>query len=655
MHKLISPDVLKIPVNYGSIIICLCNTEVLQRLEERVDIGSGIHDRGCHKKERRGSSGSRSWERATSEEEMKKQRIWFCMSVILAALMLLTGCKGDKKETEQKVTDAPKSEEQAAEPTTAPTPVQEEIKEESGKTEAVGYTAIYGTVEVKEDIIYAEDFEDGQTDFIGRGSAKTVIVTDKAGEGSASLFVSERAALWNGAIVDLTKLLLVNEKYVVKAKVMYENGPDTLQFDCKVEKNNSEYLNFASAMAKKGEWTDITGTITIPSGTSSAEVYFETGAAAGGELIDFYVDGISIIQEAATVNRGGELPSLQEFYQDRFSIGVAVTASEIGENRQELIEKQFNSITPGNELKPDAVLDRMTSISDPKYDDNPAVKFDRAKPILDYAKEKGIPLRGHTLVWHSQTPRWFFTVGYSDAANAPFVSKELMLKRLENYIKQVLEYMDTNYPGLIYAWDVVNEAVNPGDGEEGGYRSKDSYWYQVIGPEFVEKAFEYARKYAKPDVKLFYNDFNTEESAKVLSIVKLAEGLKAKGLIDGIGLQTHITVDSPSLIDIETSIRKYGELGLELQITELDMGMTEYTEEAYLRQARRYKRLFTMLKNLDETGTANITNVTFWGLSDDISWLSKPGKPSYPLLFDQYLLQKPAFWGVILSPDIPLY
>ncbi len=264
-------------------------------------------------------------------------------------------------------------------------------------------------------------------------------------------------------------------------------------------------------------------------------------------------------------------------------------------------------------------------------------------------------MRGHTLVWHSQTPRWFFAEGYSMETTAPLVSKELMLKRMENYIKQVLEYTQTNYPGLIYAWDVVNEAVNTGDGEEGGLRSKDSLWYQVIGPEFIEKAFEYARKYADPEVKLFYNDYNTEDKGKMLAIYDLVKGLKEKGLIDGIGLQSHYTIDSPSIIDIESSIRKYAELDVELQITELDMGLEENTEEAFMHQAIRYKRLFTAFNHLDETGAANITNVTFWGLSDDISWLSKPGVPSYPLLFDKYLMQKPAFFGVILSSDVPLY
>lgn len=526
-------------------------------------------------------------------------------------------------------------------------------KDNDAKAEPMEYKMHTGTVEVKEEVIYEEDFENESTQFTGRGAAKVEIVSNQAKVGEKSLFVSGRTALWNGATVNLTESLKDGEKYLINAWVYYEDGPEQIQFDCKVERNNNEYLSFASALANRGEWAEIKGSIIIPEGTKTASVYFETGFA-GGELIDFYVDDIVITNEIVTADRG-DIPSLKEVYKDLFSMGVAVTASEIPPNRQELIKQQFNSLTPGNELKPDSILDYSTCISDPKYDDNPAVNFKRAEPILEFAKEANIPVRGHTLVWHSQTPRWFFAEGYSQDEDAPLVSKELMLKRMENYIRQVLEYTQTNYPGLIYAWDVVNEAVNPGEGDENGLRVKDSLWYEVVGPEFIEKAFEYARKYADPDVKLFYNDYNTEEKGKMRYIKDLVKGLKEKGLIDGIGLQCHLTIDNPSLVDVDVSIREYGELGLEIHITELDMGLKVNTEEEFLRQARRYKRLFMFIKNIQEAKAANITNVTFWGLSDDISWLNKPSEPNYPLLFDNYLMQKPAFWGVVLSPDIPLY
>ena len=592
---------------------------------------------------------------------MKKSRpgLLYIMAAVLLILMILGGCKKDTKSPKEDdnivatVSDQNDSDEKNKKEEEPDSLEQKENDGDTPAVEPVEYKMHMGSVEVKEDLIYEDDFEGDATLFTGRGAAKVEIVSSKAQVGSKSLFVSGRTALWNGATVDLSEKLLDGEKYIVNGWVLYEEGPDQVQFDCKVERNNSQYLSFASAMAKKGEWTEIKGSIIIPQDTTSASVYFESGFA-DGDLIDFYVDGVIIKQETATVDRG-EIPSLKEVYKDLFSMGVGVTANEIPQDRKELIKEQFNSLTPGNELKPDSVLDHATSISDPKYNDNPAVKFDRVEPILEFAKEADIPVRGHTLVWHSQTPRWFFTEGYSTAADAHLVSKELMLKRLENYIRQVLEYTQTNYPGLIYAWDVVNEAINPGEGDENGFRVKDSLWYEVIGPEFVEKAFEYARKYADPEVKLFYNDYNTEEKGRILYMKKLVKALKEKGLIDGIGLQSHLKIDSPSLVDVNTSFMEYGELGLEIQITELDMGLSDNSEEEFMNQAKRYKRLFMFMKNARESGVANITNVTFWGLSDDISWLNKPSEPNYPLLFDNYLLQKPAFWGVLQSPDIPLY
>lgn len=404
---------------------------------------------------------------------------------------------------------------------------------------------------------------------------------------------------------------------------------------------------------KKGVWTELEGRIDIPQDMTSVGLYFENRYDALEEdIVDFYIDDVVVTKETIDVVRG-DIPSIKEVYEDYFTIGFAATVSETPKSRQGLMKDQFNSFTTGNELKPDSLLDYQTCISDPKYDDNPQVTFKNAQYLLDFAKEADIPMRGHTLVWHSQTPRWFFAQGYSKAEDAPLVSKELMLKRMENYIKNVLEYVQTNYPGLIYAWDVVNEAIEVGDGQPGFYRSNDSYWYQIIGEEFLEKAFEYARKYADPEVKLFYNDYNTEQVSKMNAIYDVAEMLKSKGLIDGIGLQTHIGDNSPSIADIDASIRRYAQLGLEIQITELDMFLTDNSPEALMKQASRYKRLFLNLTYLKSEGIANITNVTFWGLSDDISWLSKPGVPTYPLLFDQYLVQKPAFWGAILHPDIP--
>ncbi len=346
---------------------------------------------------------------------------------------------------------------------------------------------------------------------------------------------------------------------------------------------------------------------------------------------------------------------IKDVYADYFTVGAVLGSNGMSNPAVSgIVTTHFNSLTMENEMKPNSLLDYMTSSSDPKYNESPAINYNALDAALKFAKNNGLKMRGHTLVWHSQTPRWLFTEGYSMKADAPFVSKEIMLKRMENYIKQVLEYCQTNYPGIIYAWDVVNEAIEIGNGHPDGLRTEGSYWYQIIGDEYIEKAFEYARKYADPDVGLFYNDYGTENSLKAAAIKKLVAKIQEQGNIDGIGMQTHIGVDSPSLSDVDSTSRSLAELGLELQVTELDMTMPTNTEEDYMKQAMKYRRLFLFYKKWVDDGI-KLTNVTFWGTTDDRSWLNKPNQPTYPLLFDANFEKKPAYFGVIQDPDIPLY
>ncbi len=346
--------------------------------------------------------------------------------------------------------------------------------------------------------------------------------------------------------------------------------------------------------------------------------------------------------------------AVKDVYADYFLVGGVIGSNGISNpSVSDIITTNFNSVTMENELKPNSLLDYLTSISDPKYDESPAINYNNLDYALKYAKDNGLKMRGHTLVWHSQTPRWLFTVGYSMKADAPLVSKEVMLKRMENYIKQVMEYTQTNYPGVVYAWDVVNEAIDTGSGHPDGLRT-ESLWYQIIGDEFVERAFEYARKYADPEVKLFYNDYGTENSLKAAAIKKLVAKIQAEGNIDGIGMQTHIGIDSPSLTDIDQTARSLAELGLELQVTELDMDMKTNTPEDLAKQATRYKRLFLYFKKWVDDGI-KLTSVTFWGTTDDRSWLNKANEPTYPLLFDASFQKKPAYFGVIQDPEVKLY
>ena len=285
-----------------------------------------------------------------------------------------------------------------------------------------------------------------------------------------------------------------------------------------------------------------------------------------------------------------------------------------------VVRKHFNSCTMTNLMKSSYILDQKGSQDSAREGDgSPVLSYDTIDPTLEWCQANGMQMRGHTLVWHAQAPDWFFREGYSDKGQ--YVDRETMLLRMESYIAQLITHVQDNYPGVVYCWDVVNEAVDPDKGDSDSYflcRTENdgtpNPWYTTIGEDYVEMAFTYARKYAAEDVKLFYNDFNTYQTEKRDAIYALCQSLKEKGLIDGIGMQGYWGVDYPSIGTLENTIRKFAELGLEIHITELSVGVDEENEENFEKQGQRYGAIFMALAALDTDGggTANITNVTFF-------------------------------------------
>ena len=344
--------------------------------------------------------------------------------------------------------------------------------------------------------------------------------------------------------------------------------------------------------------------------------------------------------------------SLRKVFEPYFKIGTSVSRwnMQSDEAKKELV-KHYNSITGENDMKPMFMLDEETTLSDPaKYDKAAALKFDTAIPYLEFAKQNGIALRGHTLVWHNQTSIWFFKKDYQNDWEAPNADRETMLARMENYIKGVLEFVQTNYPGVIYAWDVVNEAID--DADEEGWRVK-SPWRQIIGEDFLYHAFRFARKYAAKDVKLFYNDYNSFNPAKREKICNLIlKPLIEEKVIDGMGMQGHLVLGDSSLKEIEEALHKYGSFGLDIHVTELDIHCTDASAEGQKVLADYYKDLFRIYLNAKKKGLANLTCVTFWGMKDDESWLTGFRKErSYPLLFGDNYEQKQAYDAVVSLVD----
>lgn len=346
-------------------------------------------------------------------------------------------------------------------------------------------------------------------------------------------------------------------------------------------------------------------------------------------------------EQSSKIEQKEEAKNLKDAFKKDFKVGVAINPYQLkDEETKKIILENFNSITMENGMKPEAILDQRASEN--SKDGMPAINEENLEECLSLAKDNGLVLRGHCLVWHNQTPEWFFCEKY-DAGNAK-VNKETMKKRMESYIKKVLSFCQEKYPGVVYAWDVVNEAC---DG--GGYRTS-SLWYEIYGDEsYIEDAFTFARKYADKDVKLFYNDYNEYMPSKVSTIAELVKKLYDKKLIDGVGFQSHWDMNYPDTGMISDAMQKYSEIGdLEIQFTEVDMHNTDDSEEGLKKLADRYKEFFEMIVKADREGKANVTSVTFWGLSDDVTWLTSfKGEDSYPLLFDESHKKKACYDSVL--------
>ncbi|OPZ94245.1 MAG: Endo-1,4-beta-xylanase Y precursor [Firmicutes bacterium ADurb.Bin419] len=507
--------------------------------------------------------------------------------------------------------------------------------------------------------LISDDFETGISGWGPRGDETVELSTEQAHSGTYSLKVSNRTSTWNGAMVDKSETLTLGESYTLSVYLKYvgDSYASSQRFSLQLQYNNGEdvYRNIKTIAVNKGTWTLLEGQLTVPLDAKDVKVYVETewkSSPSAQDLLDFYLDDFTAMP-ATLPEIEKNIASLKDVFSGYFRVGGAASASELAPKpARELFIKHYNSLTLGNELKPDSVLDYNATVAymeENPYDQvNPQVTLRNAKMQLDFARDNNIPVRGHTLVWHAQTPDWFFKENFSQDESAPWASKEVMLQRLENYIKNLMKLIETEYPTVeFYAWDVVNEAVdpntstgmrNPGSNNK---QSGNSLWMQTVGEDFIVKAFEYAREYAPADCKLFYNDYNEYEDRKLNFIVDILTKLKSKGLVDGMGMQSHWVMDYPSLSMVESAVRKYDALGLEVQLTEIDIKNTDNSTSALERQATRYQQFISKIAALKKEGL-NITAIVFWGVTDATSWLG-----GYPLLFNGEYKAKPAFYSIV--------
>ncbi|MDR2148851.1 MAG: endo-1,4-beta-xylanase, partial [Tannerella sp.] len=340
----------------------------------------------------------------------------------------------------------------------------------------------------------------------------------------------------------------------------------------------------------------------------------------------FIISVLGMTPVFAPVNAQG----LKDVYKDLFKMGNILNGSTVN-NQQltDLVLREFNSITPENELKPDA-----TMVQSGSTDEDIKVQLNAgARRILQFCQDNNIPFRGHCLVWHAQTPAWFFRANLTnsgDLADAP-----TMDKRMESYIKNLFALIKQDFPTLnLYAYDVVNEAYEDnGALRKAGTGSGQSPWTQIYGnDQFIVNAFKYARMYAPEGCKLFYNDYNEYIAGKRDAMYNLAMKLKAENTIDGLGMQSHLDMGFPDANLYGQAVEKFASTGLEIQITEMDI--TTSTGD-FSAQGIKYRDIMHKILAYKESVTAFIV----WGLQDNYSWRGDRN----PTLFDANGDRKPAY------------
>lgn len=526
-------------------------------------------------------------------------------------------------------------------------------------------------------------------------------ITENVSEGEEYEF-----SFWAKLSDDYNKELKDSQK-TVQFQPYYENG------DGKQEYDTTGLISGTSAqILEAGKWTKFEGTYKIPSGAKKVVIrileqgdWQEPGSCIMGK---YYVANVSM--KKITKPK----PEIEENIPDwKASVtgslgtgsiaGTAIMSSEISDDTlMALVKKHFNAVTFGNELKPDALfnyqigqsVDSTTITFQGKELKVPVVNdkqenldFSRADAMLDKILEWNnanpndkIRVRGHVLVWHSQTPEWFFHEDYDVAK--PYADKGTMNRRLEWFIFSVFDHYfgkaaNGKYDGLFYGWDVVNEAVNGNTYRDDKVISdasdtstsdtrhgSNSMWWRVYkSNEFIINAFKYANKYAPKDVELYYNDFGETDNTKCEGIVKLINDVKsADGTrLDAFGMQAHYNVDGFSAAQFKSVAKKYAAAAGKVQLTELDFkasstydGTAATKESEYTKMAYCHKNLYEAIKALKKEG-ANVSGITVWGVIEPNSWLHSQsnlgggasGSAQCPLLFDGNYKAKPAYWAYV--------
>ncbi|HEX8630984.1 MAG TPA: endo-1,4-beta-xylanase, partial [Catenuloplanes sp.] len=484
-------------------------------------------------------------------------------------------------------------------------------------------------------------FEDGTVQgWAGRAGREQLNVTGEQAHGGArSLLTTGRTQSWMGPSRNVLTVLSKGSKYTISIRVRLVAGESAAALKLSMERRTAGVPSYdrvtGETTVTADGWTELRGSYTLSHDVDFLTLYVESA----GSLASFYSDDLTV-SYVTPLPIQTDIPSLKQVLAPDFAIGAAIARRETIGLHADLVRRHFSSVTPGNALKWDS-----TEPTEGQF------RFAEADAQVDFGVRNGLLVRGHTLVWHSQVPAWVFQDAAGNDLTPTPADKALLLGRLERHIRAVMG----RYAGKISSWDVVNEVVD----EYAADGLRDSPWYRITGLDFIRTAFRVAHE-VDPAAKLYINDYNTEFARKRDALVKLVRQLQAEGVpLDGVGHQLHINIERPSGAEIERTIQAFARLGLDNQVTELDISVYDNFSDSYATvppevlalQGYRYAEVFDALRRQ----AAHISSVTTWGVGDDGTWLSvfPITRLNPPLLFDDQLQAKPAYWGVVDPSRLP--
>ncbi len=496
-----------------------------------------------------------------------------------------------------------------------------------------------------QEVVY-DSFEINYDGWHGTDTSIELTADANGFEASRGMRVTGRTSDTDGAASSKGLYLAGGVKYNYSMQVFSEKDT-TFKLTLKYidEKTDEETLvTLAEKKVKGGKWTALSADYKAPADTYEYELTLTNDLTD-----DFIFDDVKVTSDksAAVVDADSYNKGLKDEFANYFRVGNIFNGNTIRNSTiQGIILKDHNAVECENETKPYATI-----VQNGSTNTNVKVTLNQCAAILDFCAKNNIAFRGHTFVWHSQTPEWFFKDNFSDYGG--YVSSSVMDQRMESYIKNMFNAYATQYPSVnLYAYDVCNEVIYDETAKYGGLRPTNgtngangsSAWVRVYKDNsFVEKAFTYAKRYAPKTCKLYYNDYNEFAGEKKECIKNtILIPLHNKGLLDGMGMQSHIDCstgqwdwgNTKSYLD---AMDDYLSLGIDVQVTELDISRDggRFTDQ---QQAEKYKAIFKHCVDVNNSGKykGKVTLVQVWGPNDDNSWVGKnsAGQPNNPLLYN---------------------